>query len=751
MAVTVIDTIKPKNNGTFPVAEAADIAVTGSQRLPAALNAKANQSDVTALQTAVAGKASQADLTALSETVAGKQNALTTAQITACNSGITSSLVAQISTNTTAIASKASQADLDATNTTVAAKANTSYVEWADSNLQSQIDNIVTPVTQDAEVQNARVGYDSTSYTTLKERLDTERSNVLLPFNKVSNADNNTVINAITDFVFYTKDTKKTIKISQVLKNKNNVYAINITIDGTSYSILNVATSSYAEPSYNKFDLGDTGYGYFVIDWTALTDNTSYNSINSTLKQVFIQDYNDNDPKFKTVLLPFNTVSSATNNTVVKAISDFCIRMKDTSKAVKLVQVLRNKNSVYSVTITIDNVQYSVLNVASDSYNETSYNKFDLGDAGYGYFVINWTALTDNTSYNSINSSLKQIFKEDEVETAKYRNVEVLLPNKINAVVGKEISIEYFNVIKCTNVDELKVSIQVTNSAIQDLGTRLKINPSEAGNTNEQFNVSKNGVSITRKSFKINAVADVKPTIKALFIGDSMTQTGIYLSELVNMLGSDKITLYGTRSNSAIDSEGNARTVYHEGRGGWSASNYNNNASVNEMVNPFYNDGFDFSYYMTNNPTFSDVTDVFVLLGTNDGNSANFESNYSAIISSIKAYNSSIRVHCMLPIPPARDGYAFGTRNYYSYLTFKDYMFNNAKIIKTLYDGQNGYSVVPINVNLDCWYDFPKTEVAVNSRNPQQVTVLNDNVHPSKYGYYRFADVLYADIVANCQ
>ena len=174
MAVTVIDTIKPKNNGTFPVVEAVDVKVSNSKRLDAALNDKANQSDVTALQTAVAGKASQSELNALSTTVAEKQNALTETQLTAVNSGITEALVTQIGTNTTAIAGKASQADLTALETEVDSKADEADLTTATTNLQSQIDLIVTPVTQDAEVQNARVGADGTSYQTLKARLDTE-------------------------------------------------------------------------------------------------------------------------------------------------------------------------------------------------------------------------------------------------------------------------------------------------------------------------------------------------------------------------------------------------------------------------------------------------------------------------------------------------------------------------------------------------------------------------------------------------
>lgn len=204
MAVVVIDTIKPKNQGTFPIVEAADVKVTNSKRLDAALNDKANQSDLTALQTTVSGKASQADLTALSEavsgkasqadltalsnTVAGKQNTLSSAQLAAANSGITSELVTQIGTNTTAIAGKASATDLATTNAAVATKAEASDLTTATNNLQSQIDNIVGGSTEDSEVINARVGEDGTSYNTLKARLDAEATNTN---NQIDNTNQN--------------------------------------------------------------------------------------------------------------------------------------------------------------------------------------------------------------------------------------------------------------------------------------------------------------------------------------------------------------------------------------------------------------------------------------------------------------------------------------------------------------------------------------------------------------------------------
>ena len=175
MPVNVISTIKPKNQGTFPVVEDIDVLIKSSgARLSEVVATMATQEQITALQAAVAGKASQSDLNALSTTVAAKQNALTEAQLTAVNSGITSELVTQIGTNTTAIAGKASQADLTALETEVDSKADASDLTTATANLQSQIDAIVTPVTQDAEVQNARVGADGTTHASLKARIDSE-------------------------------------------------------------------------------------------------------------------------------------------------------------------------------------------------------------------------------------------------------------------------------------------------------------------------------------------------------------------------------------------------------------------------------------------------------------------------------------------------------------------------------------------------------------------------------------------------
>lgn len=130
MSVKIIDTLKPKNNGSFPIVEAVDVSVAADLRLPEALEAKA-------------------DASALAETDA-------------------------------AVALKADASDLAETNATVATKANAADVATATANLQGQIDQIEISASAESvvapEVAAARVGTDSTEYNTLKARLDAEET-----------------------------------------------------------------------------------------------------------------------------------------------------------------------------------------------------------------------------------------------------------------------------------------------------------------------------------------------------------------------------------------------------------------------------------------------------------------------------------------------------------------------------------------------------------------------------------------------
>lgn len=128
MSIEIIDILKPKNGLSFKLVDAIDIAVSGYSSLADAVSHFATTAMIEAINTALSGKADAADLTALAAVVD--------------------------------------------------TKADDSDLTTATANLQAQIDAIITPATQDAEVQNARIAGDGTTYTTLKERIDTEFSTV---------------------------------------------------------------------------------------------------------------------------------------------------------------------------------------------------------------------------------------------------------------------------------------------------------------------------------------------------------------------------------------------------------------------------------------------------------------------------------------------------------------------------------------------------------------------------------------------
>lgn len=69
MPVNVIGTLKPKNNGKFPVAEAVDIKVSDNLRLDAALE---NKADLSSVNFALAGKANASDFTTSTANLQGQ-------------------------------------------------------------------------------------------------------------------------------------------------------------------------------------------------------------------------------------------------------------------------------------------------------------------------------------------------------------------------------------------------------------------------------------------------------------------------------------------------------------------------------------------------------------------------------------------------------------------------------------------------------------------------------------------------------
>lgn len=420
-------------------------------------------------------------------------------------------------------------------------------------------------------------------------------------------------------------------------------------------------------------------------------------------------------------------------------------------------------------------VSYSQLNNLSwdadfdSSENTLSYLTNKIIESGsqvdtYAFCFCNTEPIVYPDIFPELNSGVLQLLKiigkeqlTDDLQNTitnifNSLSVDIMLPNEIYSVIGHEHNIYFWNTIKCSNIHDYTIRVSGANygSGIKNLGDCVRMKPTAAKKQVIIFKVYKNDALLKEKSTTIKMIADNRPSArKVIFIGDSMVENGYEIAELKKMFGEDMI-FYGTRQGGQKDSSDTWQTVYHEGRSSWDSGEYLNKASKNNVANAFYNpttSKFDFSYYMNNNTSFNDVTDVFIQLGNNDADKMTKEqyvSNIQYIVDDIHKYNSNIKVFVCIPSPVVNDGYAYGTRNYVDVQYSKNHLFECGK---HLMENIKNAVCVPIYQNLDCYNDFPKIEVAFSARNPDKHTVCNENVHPSKYGFYKFADTLYCAIL----
>lgn len=212
-----------------------------------------------------------------------------------------------------------------------------------------------------------------------------------------------------------------------------------------------------------------------------------------------------------------------------------------------------------------------------------------------------------------------------------------------------------------------------------------------------------------------NIADDNLSNCSALVIGDSTVEQNVMTQKMLDAFTSRNktLTLLGTR--------GTAPNL-HEGRAGWSAKQYCTQAANN----PFYNNGFDFSYYMTAQG-YSAVDFVVLQVGINDLYEVAFsESNNKitetmgyvcSMIDSILSWNPAqkIIVNLLTPVNPNYTG---------------NYMYTNRNIF-VRYNAQMLLEITKYNAaNVR-----PSDTFAI--LDPE--TDISDNVHPTATGYEKMA------------
>lgn len=228
--------------------------------------------------------------------------------------------------------------------------------------------------------------------------------------------------------------------------------------------------------------------------------------------------------------------------------------------------------------------------------------------------------------------------------------------------------------------------------------------------------------------------------LNVMFIGDSLTNAGVYVNRVGELASADEhttINLLGTRGDN----------TKHEGRGGWSAKIYCTESIFNTYENPFLNlsGKFDFRYYAAkNNITKLDI--VFLNLGTNDvtyndiERDPNFDEDlnyYKEILSSIKSVFPNVKIVLGSTITPAR----YKGANLYVKTRRQEW---NDRILSLCLS--EGYTYAPYSLIIDPINDFKYKEEALDTYNTTIVKRVDDNTHPADSGYKKMGDLSYGII-----
>lgn len=334
---------------------------------------------------------------------------------------------------------------------------------------------------------------------------------------------------------------------------------------------------------------------------------------------------------------------------------------------------------------------------------------------------------------NTLKPYLVDSYTKDEIDAMLGINPDSIplnLPSTMYGLVGEELNIYFDNIVDGHDNDYL---FNVTCKVGQQLEKCYRVTPAEIGEYPLTIEATrkKDGVTVSKNcTLKIADKAATGGNMKVLVIGDSTTANGICAKKLIENFSVDgtALSLVGTRGTSP---------ALHEGRAGWTFNQYVNvgvDANVESMTNAFYNPStgvFDMGYYMRENgisaPDF-----VIINLGINDCfNYQTDETLFDAMntfvgycdvmVDSIRAACPVAKICIALTIPPNYSQDAFG-KGYNCGQTRARYKRNNVLWVEKLiglYDNRESENVfvVPIHTNLDTINNMGMEEVKVNKRN----------------------------------
>ena len=318
------------------------------------------------------------------------------------------------------------------------------------------------------------------------------------------------------------------------------------------------------------------------------------------------------------------------------------------------------------------------------------------------------------------------------------------LPTEMYFVVNKEYEI-YHNQI-CHNAENYTFKWSYGTN----YGNRVRIKYDTVGTRTVTCTIyNANGTQAKILSVNINVVEKVIKDVYLLPFGDSLTNHCVWESELMNM--AENIVCVGSRSRIIADSDGENRTVYNEGRAGFTSFNYTNGSQYvggtdgggdeaphNRWYDPT-TEKFSTSYYFTNNfPSSQHIPTMFTFfLGMNDlvgSTSCNdISENIKSMINDIRSYMPDIPI--VLIAPQIR---YLSNLTGYEHVRFLEF----SKTLENLSKEYTNMVFIPLCYGMDSLNNYNMRDITINTRSTITEKTAGDVTHPNKTGYWQIADMV---------
>jgi lysophospholipase L1-like esterase len=357
---------------------------------------------------------------------------------------------------------------------------------------------------------------------------------------------------------------------------------------------------------------------------------------------------------------------------------------------------------------------------------------------------------------------------------AAAEDVRLLIPEKIYAVPGVESNVYFNNVVTVINPANYVFDVDCPKGRNDLKRWRFTPGKSDVGTWKWKIRVIDDSGEVAQAESELVVLPpDVGKDrkISMLVIGASYISGGnipFRVAELMAAPGNPEFRTIGTRG------KGNAR---HEGYGGWRWSSFltrwgYTGKSKNDGMHPdrpvgfnspfiFDKDGkgvFDLNRYFQLNNGGKIPDAVSFQLGMNDVFSAKDDTirertkasleGMEKLIAEFRKLQPAPEIFVCTGIPGSgQDGfganYACGQSSWQFRKNLDFYIRALQKKSREL-----GFNLVPMFINVDTENNYPVRKQPLNAENPKETALLNNGIHPTRYGYFQMGDTLYCCLKA---